>query len=92
MENRGLAPIIPCVNFYAPELTLDLQALTEMTKRYGEVLAEAIRDVQRDTTQQQKLNGRLLVGSRQIGDKCEEMSKKAATVAKEHIEQLTAND
>lgn len=79
------------VNFYAPELTLDLQALTEMTKRYGEVLAEAIRDVPRDTTQKQELNGRLLVGSSQIGDKCEEMSKKAATIAKEHIEQLTAN-
>lgn len=79
------------VHFYAPELRPELDALTKITERYGEVLAEAIRDVERNTQQKQELNSRLLAGAHKIEDQCEEMSKKAAAVASAHLERLTAN-
>jgi len=79
-------------HFHAPELLPDLESLTSETNAYGEVLAETIRDVVRDTAQKQELNGRILKGADRIINKCESMSKRAAKVAIAHVEQLTANN
>jgi gas vesicle protein len=80
------------VHFYAPELIPDLGSLTKATNSYGETLAEAIRDVERNAQQKQDLTGRLLKGAFVIENQCEKMSRKAADVATAHIERLTANN
>ncbi len=72
------------VNFYAPEIAPDLHELKKITDKYGEVFAEAISDVQRDTPKKQELNARLLRGSHQIDDKCDEISVRAAALAKSY--------
>ena len=79
------------VNFYAPEIAPDLKELKKITDKYGEVFAEAIRDVKRDMPKKQELNARLLQGSHQIDDKCDEISVRASALAKSYVEALTSN-
>ena len=80
------------VDFYAPELAEQKTQLDKAAAEFGEVLVEAIRDVQRTKPEKQALNGKLMLGSSRIEKVCKAMAASAAALARTKLEEEMSNN